>query len=325
MFNTIVIQAVLACVMAMVVVLITGPYLIPYLTRLKVGQVIRDDGPQRHLTKAGTPTMGGLMFIAGISVASIVTVGNKSYVWAALAVMLLHAAIGLRDDYIKVVLKRSLGLRVKEKLLYQLLIGLLFIVFLIFLSDRGTSVIIPFSGYALDIGYAYYLLVIAVIIGTSNGVNLNDGLDGLASGVTIWVALAYMAISWMGSHPELGVFSLAIVGGCLGFLYYNRFPARVFMGDTGSMALGGAVAALAILTRSELFLILIGGVYVLEAMSDIIQVAYFKRTGKRVFLMAPIHHHYELKGWKETKVVHFFWLLSFICSISGVLLYYFSV
>ena len=319
------IQAMIAFAIALAVVLISGPLLIPYLTRLKVGQVIRDDGPERHLSKAGTPTMGGLMLIPGICAGVLAISGSNQYALAVMAVMLLHAAIGFRDDYLKVVLKRSLGLKARHKLLLQLAIGLMFTVFLAWFSDRGTALLIPFTGQWLELSYWYYLLVILVILATSNTVNLTDGLDGLVSGVTIMVALAYGVIAWQWpNEPAYGLaaFSLAIAGGCLGFLYYNRFPARVFMGDTGSMALGGAVAAIAILTRTELFLLIIGGVYVLEGLSDIIQVAYFKKTGRRVFKMAPLHHHFELMGWKETRVVKVFWMLSAGLAGSGLLAYY---
>ncbi len=328
MMDAAAVRFLLAGIIALAVVLASGPIVIPYLTRLKVGQVIRDDGPQRHLNKAGTPTMGGIMIIAGIAVASIICAGSSPYVLAVLAVMLLHGAIGFRDDYLKVVMKRSLGLKARAKLAAQLGISLLFIAFLIIYSGRGTEILIPFSENWINLSYGYYVLVILVILATSNTVNLTDGLDGLVSGVTIWVALAYLLVCWMAPFDhiaDLGVIALAITGGCLGFLYYNRHPARVFMGDTGSMALGGAVAAIAVLSRSEIFLMIIGGVYVLEGLSDIIQVAYFKRTGKRVFLMAPLHHHFELKGWKETKVVSVFWLSSFILAGTGTLVYYFSV
>ncbi|MGI6468830.1 MAG: phospho-N-acetylmuramoyl-pentapeptide-transferase [Syntrophomonadaceae bacterium] len=311
--------SILAAAIAFIVTALMGPLIIPLLTRLKFGQNIRDDGPKRHMAKAGTPTMGGVMIITGVMVATFITAGSGIEALTAVLVMIALAAIGFWDDYIKVVLKRSLGLRAREKLGLQLLIGLLYGLFLICYFNRGTDILIPFTDNYVDLGAAYVLFLIVVLVGSSNAVNLTDGLDGLAAGVTVFVAIAYIIVARLTGHHEIMTFSAALAGACLGFLIYNHHPARVFMGDTGSMALGGAVAAMAALTKTELVLILIGGVYVLETMSVALQVISYQTTRKRLFLMAPLHHHFELKGWPEPKVVRFFWLLAFCGALIGVI------
>lgn len=316
-----IINGLLAVGIALLVSIAMGPFMIPFLTRLKVGQSIRDDGPERHLSKAGTPTMGGIIIITAIMVASFVMAGSSKQVLVSVLVMLAVGAIGFVDDYIKVVLKRSLGLRARDKLLWQSIIGLLLGLILVFYLGRGTEIIIPFSGSSFDLGYFYIPFIMLVLISCSNGVNLTDGLDGLASGVTLFVALAFALISIMMGHYNMLVFCGALMGACLGFLVFNHYPARVFMGDTGSMAIGGAITAIAAINRAEIALIIIGGVYVIEVLSDIIQVVSFKTTGKRVFLMAPLHHHFELKGWSERKVVWFFSLLSLGFALLGLLGY----
>lgn len=315
----IIIKSLLAGLISITICIILGPIMIPFLTRLKVGQSIREEGPRRHYAKAGTPTMGGIMIMTAVMVATFLTAGANVESLTAVFIMLAFGAIGFWDDYIKVVLKRSLGLRAREKLGLQLLVGLVLSLLLIFYFDRGTIVTIPFIGTQFDLGLMYIPFIIVVLIGTSNAVNLTDGLDGLASGVTFFVAIAFAIVSIMTGNYSLIIFCTALAGACLGFLVFNHYPAKVFMGDTGSMALGGAVAAVAALTRTELVLIIIGAVYVIEALSVIIQVISFQTTGKRVFLMSPLHHHFELKGWKETKVVRFFWLLSFLFVLLGLL------
>lgn len=314
-----IVGALLAGIMAVIVVIILAPFMIPFLTRLKAGQSIREEGPKTHYVKAGTPTMGGIMMITAVMVAVFFMAGRSPEAWGAMLVMLAFGGIGFLDDYIKVVLKRSLGLKAREKLVLQLIVGVIFGVFLLFYFDRGTEIIIPLVKGAVDLGYLYIPFLILVLMGTSNAVNLTDGLDGLASGVTFFVAIAFALITIMTAHYELLIFCMALAGACIGFLIYNRHPARIFMGDTGSMALGGAVAAVAAFNKMELALIIIGGVYVLEALSVIIQVAFFKTTGKRVFLMSPLHHHFELKGWPEKKVVRVFWLLSALFAVLGLL------
>ena len=258
----IVTTALMALVVATLIALLMGPLLIPFLTRLKVGQSIREDGPQGHLIKAGTPTMGGIMIATAVMVSTFILAGNSGEAVAAVVVMLAFGAVGFWDDYIKVVLKRSLGLRAREKLGLQLLIGLAFALLLLYYFQRGTTVVVPFLGLEWDLGITYVPFIIIVMIATTNTVNLTDGLDGLATGVTFLVALAFALVCLMTSHYQLTVFCGALAGGCLGFLFFNRHPARVFMGDTGSMALGGAVAAVAALTHSELFLLQLRGVYV---------------------------------------------------------------
>ena len=308
-----------AAVIAILITIIMAPLVIPFLKRLKVGQKIRDDGPQSHLIKSGTPTMGGIIIATAVMAASIIMAGFNREVLVCVFIMLAFGAIGFWDDYIKVVLSRSLGLRAREKLGLQLIIGVLFGLFLLFGFQRGTELLIPFSGWSVDISYFYILFLVLVMMGTTNGVNLNDGLDGLASGVTFFVALALIIVCIKMGHYDLTVFCGALAGACVGFWIFNRYPARIFMGDTGSMALGGAVAAVAALTRSELALIIIGGVYVIETLSVILQVFSFHAFRKRIFLMAPLHHHFEIKGWPETKVVYFFWGLSMVFCLLGVL------
>jgi phospho-N-acetylmuramoyl-pentapeptide-transferase len=314
-----IINACLAAGVAILICLAMGPFMIPFLTRLKVGQSIREEGPRGHYAKAGTPTMGGVIIITAVMVASFLFAGSSKEVLTAVLVMIAFGGIGFWDDYIKVVLKRSLGLRAREKLVLQLLIGLIFGLLLVYYLGRGTEIIIPFSGTIIDIGYLYVPFVVLVLISTANGANLTDGLDGLAAGVTFFIALAMGLVCIMTSHSNLLIFSSALGGACLGFLLFNRYPARVFMGDTGSMAIGGAVAAIAAISKSEIALIIIAGVYVIETLSVIIQVISFQMTRRRVFLMAPLHHHFELKGWKETKVVHRFYLLSFLFVILGLI------
>jgi len=316
-----VINALIAAGIAILVAIAMGPFMIPFLTRLKVGQSIREEGPKSHYVKAGTPTMGGIIIITAVMVASFLMAGKSKQVLTVVLVMLAFGGIGFWDDYIKVVLKRSLGLRAREKIIMQLMIGLGMGLLLLFFLGRGSSIIIPFSNIDIDLGYWYIPFIIVVALSTANAVNLTDGLDGLATGVTFIVTLALSLISIMLSNFNLLIVCGALAGACLGFLVFNRYPARVFMGDTGSMALGGAIAAIAALNRSEIVLLIIGGVYVIEALSVIIQVASFKTTGKRVFLMSPLHHHFELKGWTERKVVWFFYLLALGFALLGLLSY----
>lgn len=314
-------NSILAGGIAILVTLTMGPFMIPFLTRLKVGQNIREEGPRRHYAKAGTPTMGGVLIITAIMVASFIMAGASAEVLTAVLVALACGGVGFWDDYIKVVLKRSLGLRARDKLVLQLVIGLVFACLLLFYFHRGTRIIMPFSGQVYDLGVFYIPFLIIVLMSTTNGVNLTDGLDGLAAGVTFFVALALGLVSLMNSdqpHYNLAIFCGAMAGACLGFLAFNHYPARVFMGDTGSMALGGGIAAVAAMCRAELALIILGGVYVIETLSVILQVISYQTTGKRIFLMSPLHHHYELKGWPETRVVRFFWLMALIFALLGI-------
>ncbi len=299
-----------AAAVAIVIALSMGPFMIPFLRRLKVGQSIREEGPRNHYAKAGTPTMGGIIIITAVMVASFLFAGSSREVLTAVLITLCFGGIGFWDDYIKVVLKRSLGLRAREKLGLQILISLIFGLLLMFVLERGTEIVIPFSGFVLDIGWFYLPFVVLVLISSANGANLTDGLDGLAAGVTFLIVLGLAVVCVMCNHGNLSIYCGALAGACLGFLYFNRHPARVFMGDTGSMALGAGVAAVAAMTRSEIALVILAGVYVIETLSVIIQVISFQATRRRVFLMAPLHHHFELKGMQEPKVVRLFYVLS---------------
>ncbi|SHI33417.1 phospho-N-acetylmuramoyl-pentapeptide-transferase [Propionispora hippei] len=305
--------------MAFLIAILCGPLLIPVLRRLKFGQSIRQEGPQRHYAKAGTPTMGGIIILIALLIPSLFYSGKSAEVLLALFVTFGHGLIGFLDDFIKVVLKRSLGLKARQKLVGQIIMAAALAYIAAVYMGRGTDLWIPLLGIQLDLGPFYYILIFLVLVGTTNAVNLTDGLDGLAAGTTTIAALAYGAICLVFGKFDLAVFCVALAGAALGFLRFNAHPAKVFMGDTGSLALGGALAAVAVMTKTELLLVLVGGVFVVEALSVIVQVISFKSTGKRVFLMSPIHHHFELSGWSETKVVTVFWLAGIVCSAVALL------
>ena len=307
-------------VTAFIVCALIGPVLIPYLHKLKFGQSIRECGPASHMKKSGTPTMGGLMMLAALVLA--LCWGNFTpHVLMALVLTLGHALIGFLDDYIKVVMKRNLGLTAKQKFLLQFILAGAYVYFAE-THLQNTTLWVPLVNITFDFGWAYYALAFILLVGTTNAVNLTDGLDGLVSFVSVPVTLAYAFIAYMQGMLDVSGFALGLTGACLGFLLFNRHPAQVFMGDTGSLALGGGVAALALLTHTELLLVIIGGVYVAEAMSVIIQVTYFRLTGgKRIFRMSPLHHHYELGGWNEVKVVRVFTFVSFLLSALGLWLW----
>lgn len=307
-----------AAAVACVVVLLTGPVVIPVLHRLKFGQSIREEGPRRHFKKAGTPTMGGVLLLAAISLAALCFAPNNWMVWLALFVTLGHGVLGFIDDYIKVVLRRNLGLKARQKLLGQVLMAVALAYVTAHFIGLGTDVWLPFTSIYLDLGYVYYLLILLLLVGTTNAVNLTDGLDGLAAGTSLVAAATYTAVAYYLGLHELAVFCAAVAGACLGFLRYNYYPARIFMGDTGSLALGGALAAAAVITKTELLLVVIGGIFVVEALSVIIQVISFQTTGRRVFRMSPLHHHFELGGWPEPKVVATFWLVGAVCGLLGL-------
>lgn len=304
-------------VTAFIVCALIGPVLIPYLHKLKFGQSIRECGPASHMKKSGTPTMGGLMMLAAL-VLALCWGKFTPHVLMALVLTLGHAVIGFIDDYIKVVMKRNLGLTAKQKFLLQFILAGAYVYFAE-THLQNTNIWVPLMNITFDFGWAYYALAFILLVGTTNAVNLTDGLDGLVSFVSVPVTLAYAFIAYMQGMLDVSGFALGLTGACLGFLLFNRHPAQVFMGDTGSLALGGGVAALALLTNTELLLVIIGGVYVAEATSVIIQVAYFRLTGgKRFFRMAPLHHHFELGGWKEVKVVEIFTIVSFLLSAVGL-------
>ena len=304
-------------VTAFIVCALIGPVLIPYLHKLKFGQSIRECGPASHMKKSGTPTMGGLMILAAL-VLALCWGKFTPHVLMALVLTLGHAVIGFLDDYIKVVMKRNLGLTAKQKFLLQFILAGAYVYFAE-IHLQNTTLWVPLLNVTFDFGWAYYALAFILLVGTTNAVNLTDGLDGLVSFVSVPVTLAFAFIAYMQGMLDVSGFALGLTGACLGFLLFNRHPAQVFMGDTGSLALGGGVAALALLTHTELLLVIIGGIYVAEATSVIIQVAYFRLTGgKRFFRMAPLHHHFELGGWKEVKVVECFTIVSFLLSAVGL-------
>lgn len=310
----------LAAIFAAGLVLCIGPLLIPELHKLKFGQSIREEGPKSHQAKSGTPTMGGIMIILAIVVATVAAAPLTPAVLLALFITLGHFVLGFLDDYIKVVKKRNLGLKAKQKMLGQILIAIVTMIVGTRVLGIDTTIWIPIADVNVDIGVGYYFLVLFVLVGTSNAVNLTDGLDGLASGTVAIASGAYALVCYMTGHYDLAIFSVAMMMACLAFLRFNAHPAKVFMGDTGSLALGGAVAAVGILTHTEILLAVIGFVFVCEALSVIIQVISFKTTGKRVFRMSPIHHHFELGGWKETKVVFVFWMVGLVASVVGLLM-----
>ena len=309
---------------ACVITTILGPVFIPVLRRIKAGQSIREDGPKAHQTKAGTPTMGGLMIILAVVITCIsmtIRQGVGSEMGILLVSFVLCGLIGFCDDFIKVVKKRNLGLTALQKLIFQIVIAVILAVYQSKVSSFGTSIYVPVVKEYIDLGWFYIPFVAFVLVAMVNAVNLTDGLDGLAGGCTAITAL-FLAITGAGiGYTSSSIFSAAIAGACFGFLLFNRYPAKVFMGDTGSLALGGALAAAAVMMNIELSRPVAGGIFVAEVVSDIIQVVSFKTRGKRIFRMAPLHHHFELGGWKETKVVIVFWTITLLlCILSTFML-----
>lgn len=303
------------------ITVLLSPIFIPFLRRLKFGQSIREEGPKSHQKKTGTPTMGGVMILLSIIVTTLVMTEKFSeptiQTFLLLFVTLGFGLLGFLDDFIKVVLKRNLGLTSKQKLLGQILISIVFY-FILKQNNFSTALEIPFTNYSFELGYFYALFIVFWLVGFSNAVNLTDGLDGLVSGTTAVAFGAFAVLAWNQSQFEVSIFSVAVVGAVLGFLVFNAHPAKVFMGDTGSLALGGAIASIAILTKLEIILIIIGGVFVIETLSVILQVISFKTTGKRIFRMSPLHHHYELIGWSEWRVVVTFWSVGLLFAIIGI-------
>lgn len=295
--------------------------LIPFLRRVKAGQHIREEGPESHYAKAGTPSMGGIAIIAAIAVAGVLGGIFAPGMLPALAGCLLFGLVGFIDDYLKVVKKQNLGLRAWQKFSMQGIVAVAFALYAAYGPAGGTDVVLPFAGTQVDFGVWYVPFIVFTILAMVNAINLTDGLDGLASGVTAIVALCFVFLGAAYGETAGSFFFAGILGACLGFLLFNRHPAKVFMGDTGSLALGGAVALAAIVMKLELFLPLAGIIYVLEALSVVLQVGYFKASGgKRLFRMAPLHHHFEKTGMAETKVVVLFWFVTFLfCAIVLVL------
>jgi phospho-N-acetylmuramoyl-pentapeptide-transferase len=325
-----------AALTALLISFILGPWLIERMRRIKLGQFIREEGPKSHQQKAGTPTMGGILINIAILIPTILWADIfNPYIWIILFVTFAYGAIGFIDDYRKLVKKRNLGLTAKEKFTMQILVALAAGLAIAYLpsihNNYSTVVTFPFlKHFALNLGPAYIGLIVIILVGCSNGVNLTDGLDGLAIGSTLIVAVTYtvltyavgnfriadyLRIAWVPQTGELAVFCGAMVGASLGFLWFNAHPAEIFMGDVGSLALGGAIGCLAVIVKQEILLGLVGGLFVLEGMSVVLQVASFKLTGRRIFKMSPLHHHFELSGWKETKVVVRFWIIAIIFAL----------
>ena len=293
-----------------------GPKIIGILRRLKAGQTVRDDGPQTHLKKNGTPTMGGIIFLLGVVVTCLFYVKDYPKIIPVLFMTVGFGIVGFLDDYIKVVLKRSEGLTPGQKMAGQLVVTAVFAYYMVKYSEAVLTMLVPFCpGLTIDLGWLSIPLLFFVVIGTVNGTNFTDGLDGLASSVTVIVAVFFSVVA-LGTGTGIAPVTLAVAGGLLGFLLFNVYPASVFMGDTGSLALGGFVASVAYMLNMPLFLLLVGLIYMVEVLSVIIQVTYFKAThGKRFFKMAPIHHHFEKCGWSETRVVTVFSIIEAFCCL----------
>jgi phospho-N-acetylmuramoyl-pentapeptide-transferase len=336
-FSYLTLRAILAVITALAIALLVGPWLIDRLTRHQIGQRVRTDGPQTHLPKAGTPTMGGTLILVAITVGTLLWADVRNhYVWVALSVTLAFGLIGFYDDYLKLIVGDSRGLAARYKYFWQSLVGLAAAgaLYLTAHSPAETSLYVPFFKHvALPLGVGYIVLTYFVIVGTSNAVNLTDGLDGLAIMPAAMVGGAlgifayatgnsvfsnYLGIPYIAGVGELLIFCSALVGAGLGFLWFNAYPAQVFMGDIGALALGAALGVTATIVRQEIVLIIMGGVFVLETVSVILQVASYKLTGRRIFRMAPIHHHFELKGWAEPKVIVRFWIISLILVLVGL-------
>jgi phospho-N-acetylmuramoyl-pentapeptide-transferase len=313
-----------ATLLAVVIAMIAGPRFIRWLQRRGIGQNIREEGPESHNHKQGTPTMGGILILVAALIPYLIFSGKSI---ASLVVFILTfgcGAIGLADDMIKQRRHRSLGLNARLKLLLQVPLVVLAVFLALHFAGVDTKLTVPFVREGLDIGFFYYGFAFLLISGFSNAVNLTDGLDGLAAGTVAVALFACAGIAYLRGENDLAILASCLTGASLGFLWYNTHPASVFMGDTGSLALGAALAGMAVVTQTEILILLIGGLFVVEALSVMIQVFSFRFFHKRVFLMAPIHHHFELKGWSETKIIVRFWIISALLAVSGLTLYYLS-
>lgn len=300
--------------------IIQGPLVIPMLHKLKFGQNIREEGPRSHLKKAGTPTMGGVIFITSTIITTLIFVEQINYeVMIVIYCFIAFGLIGLIDDLLKIRRKQNEGLTSKQKMLFLIVVSAFIGYYYLIKTAAGTVIMIPFLNKNVDLGIWFLPFIIIYFVATTNSVNLTDGLDGLATSITIVVMTFFALVSNMMFHSTLAIFCAALAGALLGFLKFNSFKAQIFMGDMGALALGGAVAAVGMLLKSPLLVIIVGGVYVLETLSVIIQVSVFKATGKRVFKMSPIHHHFELMGWHETKVVAIFSIVTVILCLIGFL------
>ncbi len=335
-FQYISFRAAYAAVSALLIAYLLGPRVIRMLARLKLGQEVREDGPQAHLSKAGTPTMGGVLIVFSVLVSILLWQDLRHfYTWVSIIALGGFGLLGFLDDYLKISKKNSDGLQAGVKVIGQLVVSTVIMVILyIYRSEDTTLLYLPFLKNAvLDMGVFYIFFGIIMMVGFSNAVNLADGLDGLATGLMIIALLAFTVLAYLSGHAvfadylqipflrgggELTIATLALTGACVGFLWFNCHPSEIMMGDTGSLAMGGFLATLALMIKKEVLLLVIGGVFVIEAVSVMVQVYYFKRTGKRVFRMAPLHHHFELSGWEESKVVTRFWILGGMFAILGL-------
>ncbi len=337
-FQYLTLRTILSAITALLLSLIVGPLMIRNLSQNQIGQSVRDDGPESHLSKAGTPTMGGALILVAIATSTLLWANlSNRFVWIVLSIMLLFGYIGWRDDYLKVAYRNSKGLSAKHKYLWQSFFGLSAALVLIMTaqSPTETQLIVPFfKNVVFDLSpWLFVLLTYFVVVGSSNAVNLTDGLDGLAIMPTVLVAGAlaifayatghikfadYLGIPYITGVGEVTVFCGAIVGAGLGFLWFNTYPAQVFMGDVGALALGAALGIIAVVVRQELVLLIMGGVFVMETVSVILQVTSFKLTGRRIFRMAPLHHHFELKGWPEPRVIVRFWIITVVLVLIGL-------
>jgi phospho-N-acetylmuramoyl-pentapeptide-transferase len=328
-----VVQVLLAGILAMVIAIVAGPKFIEFLRRNEFGQHIREEGPTGHVVKQGTPTMGGLLIMAAMFVPFLIFSERTLEALTAFFVTIACAAIGFLDDWTKLTHRRSLGLPGRWKLVLLALITA-FVALVVSNLDYKTDVYVPLIGVDVQLSYGWYVLLFLMIAGASNGVNLTDGLDGLAAGtvtISLFTFTAMSVVAWIVSGGaaggdaedlDLAILGSSLIGASIGFLWFNAYPAQVFMGDTGSMGLGGALAAFAILSKTEVLLLLIGGIFLIEALSVILQVVSFKWTGKRIFLMAPLHHHFEMKAWSEARIMVRFWIAALIlCACAFVLFY----
>lgn len=303
------------------VTVVLSLFFIPILKRLKVGQVVRDDGPKTHLSKSGVPTMGGIIILFAVTVMGILNYNDITSVFPVLLVTLGFGIIGFIDDFIKLILKNPKGLKPSYKMLGLLLVSAVYIWYILIYQGIGTATYIPFFDVFIILpGYIFIPFIIVVLLSITNSVNLTDGLDGLATGVVAIIATFFTIVALTMQKTEAVYLSGLMIGACLAFLIFNLHPAKIMMGDTGSLALGGFLGAIAIYLRMPIILLIVAFIPVAEAISVIIQVAYFKKTGKRIFKMAPIHHHFELSGWKETKVVALFWTVTFILCVVSLLI-----
>lgn len=336
-FSYLTFRAIVGLLTALAIALWMGPRLIAYLQKMQIGQVVREVGPESHFSKRGTPTMGGILILFSISISVLLWARlDNPYVWCVLLVLVGYGLVGFADDYLKVVRKNSRGLIARWKYFWQSVIALVvaFSMYAVGNDTPATQLVVPFFKDVMpQLGMLYILLAYFVIVGTSNAVNLTDGLDGLAIMPTVFVAAGFALVAWATGNVnfasylhipflphagELVIVCTAIVGAGLGFLWFNTYPAQVFMGDVGSLALGGALGTIAVLLRQEFLLVIMGGVFVVETLSVILQVGSFKLRGQRIFRMAPIHHHYELKGWPEPRVIVRFWIISLMLVLIGL-------